>query len=121
LRTGQLVRRKEEIVARQAGMYRVDQRTNTAWIMIVATGVVAGLHIWKLSPALTVIQQEFGFSLIFSGVLLGVVQVAGMVGGLAVSLLSEVISQRRTLVLGLLLLVLGSALGALAPSAALLL
>ncbi len=102
-------------------MYRVDQRTNTAWIMIVATGVVAGLHIWKLSPALTVIQQEFGFSLIFSGVLLGVVQVAGMVGGLAVSLLSEVISQRRTLVLGLLLLVLGSALGALAPSAALLL
>lgn len=105
----------------QANMEQAQQRTNAAWIIIVASGVVAGLHIWKLAPALTVIQDELGFSLIFSGVLLGVVQVAGMAGGLAVSLLSEVISQRRTLILGLLLLVLGSALGALSPSAPLLL
>lgn len=105
----------------QATTDQVQQRTNAAWIITVASGVVAGLHIWKLSPALTVIQNELGFSLIFSGILLGVVQVAGMLGGLAVSLLSEVISQRRTLILGLLLLVLGSALGALAPSAPLLL
>ncbi|MFJ2618394.1 CynX/NimT family MFS transporter [Glutamicibacter sp. NPDC087344] len=88
-----------------------QQRTNIAWIIIVLSGVVAGLHIWKLSPALPVIQEQLGFSLLFAGTLLGVVQVAGMVGGLAVSLLSEVISQRRTLVLGLLLLALGSALG----------
>ncbi|UYQ77293.1 MFS transporter [Glutamicibacter sp. JL.03c] len=101
----------------QARMGQSQQRTNTAWIIIVASGVMAGLHIWKLSPALTVIQDELGFSLIFSGVLLGVVQVAGMLGGLAVSLLAEVISQRRTLILGLLLLVAGSALGAVSPSA----
>lgn len=89
----------------------VQQRTNIAWIIIVASGVVAGLHIWKLAPALPVIQEQLGFSLLFAGTLLGVVQVAGMIGGLAVSLLSEVISQRRTLLLGLLLLVSGSALG----------
>lgn len=105
----------------QAKIEQVQQRTNAAWIIIVASGVVAGLHIWKLAPALTVIQDELGFSLLFAGVLLGVVQVAGMVGGLAVSLLAEVISQRRTLILGLFLLVLGSAFGALAPSALLLL
>jgi len=112
---------KEETAAVQMKMGQAQQRTNTAWTIIVASGVVAGLHIWKLAPALTVIQDELGFSLIFSGVLLGVVQVAGMVGGLAVSLLAEVISQRRTLILGLLLLVAGSALGAFAPSAELLL
>jgi|GEM_PF-4019479 len=39
-----------------------------------------------------------------SGVLLGVVQVAGMVSGLAMSLVAELISQRHTMVLGLLLL-----------------
>lgn len=89
----------------------VLQRTNIAWIIIVGSGVVAGLHIWKLAPALPVIQEQLGFSLLFAGTLLGVVQMAGMIGGLAVSLLSEVISQRRTLLLGLLLLVLGSTLG----------
>ncbi len=97
------------------------QRTNAAWISIVIAGVVAGLHIWKLSPALTVIREELGFSLFFAGVLLGVVQVAGMLGGLAVSLLSEVISQRRTLLLGLVLVTIGSILGAFAPNAYLLL
>jgi CP family cyanate transporter-like MFS transporter len=112
---------KEATAAVQAKIEQVQQRTNAAWIIIVASGVVAGLHIWKLAPALTVIQDELGFSLLFAGVLLGVVQVAGMVGGLAVSLLAEVISQRRTLILGLFLLVLGSAFGALAPSAPLLL
>jgi len=98
-----------------------EQRTNSAWIIIVASGVIAGLHIWKLSPALGVIRDELGFSLIFSGVLLGVVQAAGMLGGLAVSLLAEVLSQRRTLILGLFLLILGSALGSFSPNSYILL
>ena len=89
----------------------VQQRTNIAWIIIVASGVVAGLHTWKLAHVLSVIQEQLGFSLLFAGTLFGVVQVAGIIGGLAVSLLSEVISQRRTLLLGILLLVSGSALG----------
>lgn len=92
---------------------QAHQRTNAAWIIVVVSGVMAGLHIWKLAPALPIIQEQLGFSLIFAGTLLGVVQVAGMAGGLAVSLLAEVISQRRTLILGLILLTLGSVLGAL--------
>lgn len=105
----------------QSAPVHTPPRTNTAWITLVASGVVAGLHIWKLSPSLTVIREELEFSLFFSGVLLGVVQVAGMVGGLAVSLLSEVISQRRTFIIGLLLLVIGSGLGAFSPNAFMLL
>jgi len=99
---------------------RVVQRSNAAWILIVASGVVAALHIWKLPSALPVIQEQLGFSLIVSGVLLGVVQVAGMLGGLAVSLLSELISQRWTFLTGLMLLVLGSATGAFSQDASLL-
>ena len=90
---------------------QVQRRTKIAWIIIVASGVVTGLHIWKLAPALPVFQEQLGFSLLFAGTLLGVIQVAGTIGGLAVSLLSEVISQRRTLLLGLLLLVSRSAVG----------
>ncbi|WP_313810548.1 MFS transporter [Glutamicibacter sp.] len=104
-----------------AALQQAQPRTNAAWIIIVASGVVAGLHIWKLAPALPVIQEQLGFSLLFAGTLLGVVQVAGMVGGLAVALLAEVISQRRTLLVGLILLSLGSALGAFSPNAGVLL
>ena len=100
---------------------QAHQRTNAAWIIVVVSGVMAGLHIWKLAPALPIIQEQLDYSLIFAGALLGVVQVAGMAGGLAVSLLAEVISQRRTLILGLILLTLGSVLGALSQNAAILL
>lgn len=97
-----------------------DQRTNAAWILIVASGVTAALHIWKLPSALPVIQEQLGFSLLVAGVLLGVVQVAGMLGGLLFSLLAELISARWTFVTGLTLLIIGSCIGSLSHDATLL-
>ncbi|GGJ50349.1 MFS transporter [Glutamicibacter ardleyensis] len=97
------------------------QRTDSAWIITVFAGVMAALHIWKLPSAIPVLQEQLHLSLIFSGVLLGVVQVAGMLGGLSMSLLAEIYSQRKIMILGLLLLVLGSALGSFSPNAAMLL
>ena len=97
------------------------QRTDIAWITTVFAGIMAALHIWKLPAAIPVLQDELHISLILSGVLLGVVQVAGMVGGLAMSLLAEIFSQRKIMLLGLVLLVIGSALGSLSPSAGMLL
>lgn len=87
------------------------------WIVLVISGITAALHIWKLPAALPLIQENLGLSLVSAGVLLGIVQVAGMVGGLAVSMLAEVIGERRALLLGLALLSLGSALGALSTGA----
>lgn len=78
------------------------QRTDIAWITTVFAGIMAALHIWKLPAAIPVLQDELHISLILSGVLLGVVQVAGMVGGLAMSLLAEIFSQRKIMLLGLL-------------------
>ena len=97
------------------------QRTDSAWIITVFAGVMAALHIWKLPAAIPVLQEELQISLILSGVLLGVVQVAGMVGGLAMSLLAEIYSQRKIMLLGLMLLVCGSILGSFSPSAGMLL
>ncbi|GAA5228472.1 CynX/NimT family MFS transporter [Paeniglutamicibacter antarcticus] len=90
---------------------------NAAWIVVVIAGITAALHIWKLPAALPLIQEDLGLSLLAAGVLLGIVQVAGMLGGLAVSLLAEVIGERRTLLVGLLFLSAGSALGAMSIGA----
>lgn len=101
--------------------HQVEQRSNAAWIITVFAGVMSALHIWKLPSAIPVLQDELQISLLLSGVLLGVVQVAGMVGGLAMSLLAEIYSQRKIMLLGLILLVFGSILGSFSPSAGMLL
>lgn len=96
---------------------RVTER-GLPWIVIVAAGVIAAMHIWKLPGALDGIRTDFGMSLVAAGTLLGVVQVGSMVLGLVASLFSELIGLRRTLLIGLLLLTIGSLAGAFSPSAA---
>ncbi|QCU78920.1 MFS transporter [Citricoccus sp. SGAir0253] len=91
-------------------------RTRSSWIPIVMAGVAAAMHIWKVPEALEFIQRDLGMTLIESGVLLGIVQVGSMLLGLAVSLFSEVIGLRRTLLVGLSLLTLGSLSGAFAET-----
>lgn len=85
---------------------------HVAWIVVVAAGVVSAMHVWKLPGALDFIRQDLGMSLVDSGVLLGIVQVGSMLLGLVASLFSEVWGLRRTLVVGLVLLMLGSLAGA---------
>ncbi|MBK3565943.1 CynX/NimT family MFS transporter [Streptomyces sp. MBT62] len=92
--------------------------TGGSWIVVVAAGVAAGLQVWKVPPALPYLRHELSLSLVQAGTLLGVVQLAGMLGGLAVSLLAELIGERRCLSGGLVLLFLGSASGGFAGSAA---
>ncbi|MEV6544013.1 MFS transporter [Streptomyces sp. NPDC051665] len=95
--------------------------TGSSWIVIVAAGVAAGLQVWKVPPALPFLRHDLSLSLVQAGTLLGIVQLAGMLGGLAVSLLAESIGERRCLSAGLVLLFLGSAGGGFAWSAAALL
>ena len=96
------------------------QRTDAAWIVVVLAGITAAMHIWKLPSAIPVIQSELDMSLVEAGVLLGLVQVAGMAGGLAVSLSAEMIGARRCLLIGLGLLFAGSVVGGFAETAGLL-
>lgn len=70
------------------------------WAPIVAAGVVAAMHIWKLPGVMDQVQADLGMSLVDVGVLMGIVQVASLLLGLAVSLV-DVVGLRRTLVVGL--------------------
>jgi len=87
---------------------------HAAWYVMVA-GVVAALHVGKLPPALPVLGQVLGVSLLQAGFLLSLVQLAGMTLGLVTGLAVQRVGLRRSMVSGLLVLASASALGGSAP------
>ena len=84
--------------------------------MVVAAGICAALHVGKLPPAIPVLQQQLGVTLVQAGFLLSTVQMAGMLLGLAVGLSADRVGLRRSMITGLLVLAIASALGATATS-----
>lgn len=86
--------------------------------LVIAAGVVAALHVGKLPPALPALQQVLGVSLLQAGFLLALFQLAGMTLGLPAGLLIQRYGPRRSMLAGLLLLGLASALGGAAQGTA---
>ncbi len=86
-----------------------------AWV-VVAAGGVAALQVGKLPPALPALQAELGLSLVQSGFLLSMVQLAGLTLAVFMGVLADGMGLRRSMLRGLLLLALASALGGLAQS-----
>jgi len=86
--------------------------------LVIAAGVVAAMHVGKLPPALPALQQMLGVSLVQAGFLLALVQLAGMTLGLPAGLLIQRHGPRRSMLAGLLVLSLASALGGAAQGAA---
>ena len=82
-----------------------------AALAVVAGGVAAALHIGKLPPAVPALQASLGIGLVQAGFLLSLVQVAGMTLGLLVGLAADTIGLRRSMLAGLVLVSLTSALG----------
>ena len=74
-------------------------------------GVAAALHIGKLPPAVPALQASLGIGLVQAGFLLSLVQVAGMALGLAVGLDGGRLGLRRSMLAGLAMLAVASALG----------
>ena len=87
-----------------------------AWVVIFG-GVSAALHIGKLPPALPVLTEALGVSLLQAGFLLSLVQLAGMTLGLAAGLMADGIGLKRSMALGLLVLSVAGALGGWAQDA----
>jgi MFS transporter, CP family, cyanate transporter len=81
-----------------------------AFIVILA-GVCAALHVGKLPPAIDALQVALGVTLVQAGFLLSLVQVAGMLLGIGVGLAADGLGARRSMLIGLLVLALASALG----------
>lgn len=86
-----------------------------AWL-VVAAGGVAALQVGKLPPALPALQAELGLSLVQSGFLLSMVQLAGLTLAVFMGLLADGMGLKRSMVRGLLLLALASGAGGLATS-----
>jgi MFS transporter, CP family, cyanate transporter len=83
---------------------------------VILGGVCAALHVGKLPPAISALQQALGMSLVQAGFLLSLVQLAGMSAGLAFGAMADGLGLKRSMLLGLALLALASALGAQAQS-----
>lgn len=86
-------------------------------LVVILAGVSAALHVGKLPPALPVLRDALGITLLQSGFLLSMVQLAGMTLGLAVGLTADGIGLRRSLLTGLLVLFGAGALGGWAQDA----
>ena len=83
--------------------------------IVFGVGVTCALHVGKLPVAIPVLREALEVSLVQAGFLLSLVQLAGMTLGLAIGLMADRLGPRRVMLVGLLLLALGSALGAVAP------
>jgi predicted MFS family arabinose efflux permease len=93
-----------------------SRHPDAPWLVVVLAAVCTGLHVWDLPAAIPFIRDELSVTLLQAGALLGATQAAGMLGGLAVALLAELIGERRCLLAGLALVSLGSAWGAVSQS-----
>lgn len=86
-------------------------------LVVLLAGVSAALHVGKLSPALPVLRESLGITLVQAGFLLSLVQLAGMLLGLAVGLAADGLGLKRSMLAGLLLLSMASLLGGWAQDA----
>ena len=91
------------------------------WIVVLVAGVIAAGHVWKVPAALDFIRTDLNMDLVAGGTLLGIVQAAGMIGGLMMALWAEMIGLRNGILVGLAFLALGSVAGAFAPNTEILL
>ena len=85
---------------------------------VLTAGVGAAMHIGKLPPALPVLGEVLGVTLLQAGFLLSSMQLAGMLLGLLTGLAVQRVGLKRSMVMGLLVMATGSALGALAQGPA---
>jgi CP family cyanate transporter-like MFS transporter len=95
---------------------RDDLASRRTAAIVLAVGVTSALHIGKLPVAIPVLRDALQLTLVQAGFLLSLVQLAGMTLGLAVGLTADRLGPRQVMLIGLVLLALGSVVGALAPA-----
>mgnify|MGYP006190997757 CR=1 FL=1 len=94
---------------------REDPASRHTAAIVLAVGVTCALHIGKLPVAIPVLRETLQLTLVQAGFLLSLVQLAGMTLGLAIGLTADRLGPRRVMLIGLVLLAMGSMLGAVAP------
>src|SRR6187200_293955 len=87
-------------------------------LLVILAGVGAALHIGKLPPAIPVLRDALGLTLVQAGFLLSLVQLAGMTLGVVFGVVADFLGSRLSMTLGLVLLAIVSALGSLTQAVA---
>jgi len=82
--------------------------------VVIIAGTCAAIHVGKLPPALPVLREALGITLVEAGFLLSIVQLAGMTAGVAVGLVADRIGSRRCILAGLCVLSVASGAGGFA-------
>lgn len=67
----------------------VNPHSTPAAAAVLAAGVIAALHVGKIPPAIPVLQQALGLTLVEAGFLLSMVQLAGMLLGVFLGLAAD--------------------------------
>lgn len=80
-------------------------------IAVFVAGLAAAVHIGKIPPAIAVLGDALGVSLVEAGFLLSAVQLAGMLLGVLVGALADGFGLRRTMLCGLFVLCFASLAG----------
>src|SRR3546814_4411667 len=96
----------------------------TQWLPIavgVAAGILAAPQVGKVSIGLPALRADLGMALGTAGWVMGVFALIGVVGGIPAGAAVSRFGDRRLIVLGLALIALGSAAGALAGTVSMLL
>ena len=91
---------------------------NTHWgvvSVVVGSGIVTAIQVGKAAIATPLLQTDLGLDLAAAGWLTGIFAVLGLVGGIPAGTLVTRAGDRRTLVLGLGSIALGTIIGATAP------
>lgn len=81
-------------------------------IAVFLAGLAAAVHIGKIPPAIAVLRDALGVSLVEAGFLLSAVQLAGMLLGVLVGALADGLGLRRSMLWGLAVLCVASFAGA---------
>ena len=91
---------------------RQDQFRPWSTLAVVAAGISASLHLGKLAPALPALRATLQLDVVEAGFLLSLVQLAGMLFGVFFGSLADTIGPRRSMLAGLIVLSIASALSA---------
>ena len=90
-------------------------RLPPAWL-VVLSGVVIAMHVGKMPPAIPVLQQALGVTLVQAGFLLSAVQLAGMCLGVLAGMSADRLGLRRSLLTGQAILATASLCGMVVSS-----
>lgn len=89
-----------------------DSLGKTQALIVFLAGVAAALHIWKLPPALPVLQETLAITLTQAGWLVAVFQIAGMLLGVIFGLFVQQVGLKNSILAGSCTLAAASFVGA---------